>query len=388
MRRYDDDLAGFAEDPVVRALTAPGTAAELANEPAALAAYRSTGPRRLRLLRRVGTGGTALAVTLLASGGVAAAAYREALPSPLQSAVHAVLGPIGVPAPAPRHASAQHTPKVHQHASAPTLPVAATSMAPPSTPPTVPAHSAGPARHPASGHATKQPHHQAPAAGPGRGSPTPAATTPPASVSPAPSPSSSPTLPPQPATVTADLNQQKVPVGGTVELSGQLTDANGRPVPHHRARVWERDPGGDWRVLAITESGDQGTVTVKIGALEHNERLQLRSDHKRSPALPVVVLPSMTASAARNGAADTVSVSTHGGDPGDQLQVWRKLEGQWRRVQTVSLDPDGGATITVHAPKQHPKWLRLILPRTAEHGWATTGASLPPAQPKQSSSAG
>ena len=99
MSRRDDDLSPFRDDPVFRALTAPGRPDELAADAEVLAAFRSTNASRpiRRFAARIGTSGGVAVVAVALSGSVAAA-YTAALPAPLQQIVHDAAGPIGVPA--------------------------------------------------------------------------------------------------------------------------------------------------------------------------------------------------------------------------------------------------------------------------------------------------
>src|SRR5580704_2075705 len=114
MSPYDDDLSGFENDPVFRALTGPATDAELSGEAAALAAFRTANgatPHR-RFAARIGAGGAIVTAVVALTGGVAAAAYSNALPHSVQNFAHTVAGPFGVPQ---KHV--HHHPKVlAQHA--------------------------------------------------------------------------------------------------------------------------------------------------------------------------------------------------------------------------------------------------------------------------------
>ena len=88
-------------DDLVRALRAPGTATELADQERYVAAFRAASTSRVRSLPRravgrLGAGGTAVVVTVALSSGVAAA-YTGHLPDPVQRLAHTVIG-----APAPR----------------------------------------------------------------------------------------------------------------------------------------------------------------------------------------------------------------------------------------------------------------------------------------------
>ena len=102
-----DDLAPWADDDLVRALRAPGTATELADQERYVAAFRETRGSTVRSLPRraagrLGAGGTAVVVTVALTSGVAAA-YTGRLPDPVQQIAHSVIG-----APAPDVDGRQH----------------------------------------------------------------------------------------------------------------------------------------------------------------------------------------------------------------------------------------------------------------------------------------
>src|SRR3954467_3131627 len=103
----NDDPAGWTDDDLVRALRAPGTATELADQEQYVAAFREArGPIVRSLPRRAagrfGAGGTAGVVTVaLTSGG--AAAFTGHLPDPVQQVVHSVTGGVAPDADNRRH---------------------------------------------------------------------------------------------------------------------------------------------------------------------------------------------------------------------------------------------------------------------------------------------
>jgi len=88
------EVAGPALNGLVRALTADGTAAEMAGRQAALVMFRDS-RRRPRRLRFAVSMSTAAAAVALAGG--TAAAYTAALPGPVQHIAYRMLGSIGVP---------------------------------------------------------------------------------------------------------------------------------------------------------------------------------------------------------------------------------------------------------------------------------------------------
>ena len=108
MSTEHDDLQEFEDSPLVRALRAPGTPAELAEEARFVAAFRATArpltPRSpagragmaRRTVGRIGVGGAAVLATLSLTGGVAAAAYTQRLPRSVQVIAHDAFGRVGI----------------------------------------------------------------------------------------------------------------------------------------------------------------------------------------------------------------------------------------------------------------------------------------------------
>jgi hypothetical protein len=87
-----------APDPLLRALTAPGTPEELAGEQAAVALFHAARRSPARPARRmIPSFGIAAAAAGLAAAALAGGAYSAVLPGPLQHMAHKVLAPIGVP---------------------------------------------------------------------------------------------------------------------------------------------------------------------------------------------------------------------------------------------------------------------------------------------------
>src|SRR5262245_8603692 len=126
-----DDLAPWADDDLVRALRAPGTAAELADQEQYVAAFRDAGASTVRSLPRraagrLGAGGTAVVVTVALTSGVAAA-YTGHLPDPVQQIAHTVIG-----APAPDPATGARTPASSPRGGAVAPPSASASSSSPS----------------------------------------------------------------------------------------------------------------------------------------------------------------------------------------------------------------------------------------------------------------
>jgi hypothetical protein len=369
----DDDLAQWRDDPLVRALTAGGSAAELAGEDAAVAAFRAAARRpRRRHIGRLGTGATTIVVAVALSGGVAAA-YTHSLPEPLQSVAHGLLGPVGVPAPAAPH----HPTRLATVASGPgharTLTGGAGTTPPPASPSATPTPVGPPV--------ASRPHRSA--AGPARPSPSavatllaPAEPSPPSSPSPSPTPSPTPSLsptpapPPPPAALVAAAARRRVVVGHGDRVTGRLTDANGEPVAGHRVRFFERtadDPS--WHRIAVRRSGEDGMVSMHVADLTSNTRLRLGAGHGvHSEVIRIVVIPVVTATVSPDGDNYDVAVTTSGARSGDKVVLLRRRHGHWVKVTDTTLDDNAGAAFVVPIPKSATVHYRVIVRSTSAHG--------------------
>jgi hypothetical protein len=391
MRRREDDLSAWADDPIVRALTAPGTPEELAGESAAMAAFRSTSrPSRRRFASRFGAGGATFAVAVALSGGVAAA-YGHALPAPIQRVAHGILGPVGVPGPSATGlgASARH----HHHDATP-----AAAPAPTATPPgagstpgaTAPPRALGapgdhgkqeaaapgvttsPQRAPGPGQAQDDP---PPAASVGDAPPASAAPTPPpASPAPTPTPTRSPKA--KPAAVTISVAARRVANGSGDSVTGRLTTSSGDPVAHHTVWLAQRLTGQQrWTRVGSGRSDQDGLVTIAVPAVTHNVFLRLRAaGGPHTSGVKVVELPGMSVSTSHNGDQVDATVIADGAQVGDTLAVQRHHQGQWQQVREVTIGDNGSASFSVPAPRRAKAKVayRVILRATRAHGWAAT----------------
>lgn len=373
MRRHGDDLSAWSDEPVVRALTAPGTPEELAGEAEALAAFRSASRRsRRRFVGRFGTGASTIVAAVALSGG-AAAAYTQALPSPIQSVAHGVLGPLGVPAPPHHHArptaGAHHSPSPSPAASG----GLGTTTSPTPSAATQPSagalHPAGPGAHrsqPAAASAGRRPSSKpsSPAASPS----APVATAP-VTTSTSPSPSETPRL--KPAHVAMTLSARRVPAGSGDSASGQVTANSGQPLAGRRIWLAQSIPGqAGWQRIASGSTDDQGEVTVSVASLSRNVRWRLAVGRVRSPASRIIVVPQLSVTSSYDGQQDTVNVTAQAAQVGDSLELDRRVKGQWRQVQAATIGDSGGASFMVRPPRRGQAHFRVVLRATSAHGYA------------------
>lgn len=351
----DDDL-DWDDDPLVRALRAPGTPDELSGEAGYRAAFRAQqrrGGSVRRLVGRLGIGATTAVTTVALSAGVAAAAYTQVLPDPVQRFAHGVLGPVGVPAPEHRH------PRVRL--------VSPGTTTTPSTP--------TPSRRPG-GSPSRAPH-------PGTKTSAPPLTV--VTTAPAPTPTATPTAPPAspgtgvrrvPAAVTVSVTAHKVAIGSGVSVSGTVTSSDGHVLRNRLVRLVGRTAGQPWTRLATGTTDASGHVTLQSPALNQNVRVRLSAGHGvHSAGVAIVVVPTISATAAEADGTSTVTVTTEGGRAGDVVTAYRYRSGELVRVGSATLDAHGSAVLAVPTPKRQ---LRIVLrlPATRQHGAAQTAVKI------------
>ncbi len=368
MRRRDDDLSPFRDDPVFEALTAPATETELVGEAEAVAAFREAMPARVkrRSAARIATTTTAAAVTLAVSGG-AAAAYTAHLPESWQAKLHADLPALDIPAPHHHHHSSGGVvakPVVTPH------PTVATTPTPAATGAGSPSPHASPSLAPTS-----------PLASPSA-TPSLSVVVPPPSSTPTTSPTSTSVSPPASGAQLAMHVSPgaRVTVGTQLTVDGTLTAPDGTAVASRRVVLLERVVGrrGWNRVGAPLQTSAAGQVTFSVPALQQNVRLVLHSRHVRSAVQKVVVIPVIRVDVAPTSAGDTsttVTVSVAGGEPGDVVVL---REAGTRTGQRASLSGSATATFTVAVSQREVIHYRAFVPRTKEHASHSLPFYVPP----------
>ncbi|WP_151083724.1 hypothetical protein [Nocardioides cynanchi] len=372
--REPDDLAAWADDDLVRALRAPGTTTELADEAQVLAAFRAarpvTGIRSLprRAAGRLGAGGTAVVVTVALTSGVAAA-YTGNLPDPVQRVVHSVLGPIGAPAPdADRAATGAPTDPRHPNATGTTSPTAPGPTSSPTPSGTTP--SAGPTASPTgAGHTRRRP---------GDGSSTGPTAGPGSEPTSGPSASSTPPTTTAAASgVTISGTGHRADVGEIVSLSGVVTGIDGTGLPAQRVVLQVRGPRR-WRPVAEATSDDSGAVAFTTPALTRSARFRLRTDpHLRSAAWVVRMVPLLSTSALVGGTTTTINATCQGCRGGDRVELYRWVDHQPRLVRRGRLDPAGSAQVQVVSPQRNTRYAVRLL-ATRRHTAARAAVAVTP----------
>lgn len=372
-----DDLTPWDDDPLVRALRAPGTADELAGEAEFLAAFRAaqpaagtaepggpTGRGRLRLVgRRLGGGGTAVVVAVALGAGAAAAAYTQNLPDPVQRAVHGVLGPVGVPA--PEKPRTDPTPGADGSPDAPRTSGREPGSVPPQSPTEEP--SEVPSESP-----TESP----------TDSPTESPTDAPTAV-PTPSPTDSPTSTPTPVVPSA-LSVTAASHRGApdemVAFSGTVSAADGAAVADQPVSLLRRE-GRTWASVATGTSDASGAVSIAAPALTRTSVFRLGAgDAVASDPWRVVLVPTLTLTSRPDGSSAEVVVTARGGRAGDRIELLGPRAGGPVVVGRTRLGTDLTATFRVAGPSTRARYVAR-LPRTRAHAAARGSVRLAPVTP-------
>jgi len=350
MRQHRDELAGWVDDPVVQALQAPGDARELAGLEDMVAEFHAAVPRRSRrrVVHRVGTGATTVILAIGLTGGVAAAAFTRTLPAPLQSAMHTLLGPVGVPAaePDPPHS---HLPVVLAGRTGSSRPRSLRLVLPTLHPATGPAAPAPAPR------ATQRPPAALAAGKQSPPAPTPsAAALPPASPSPQPAPTSSATSSPPPASITEKPGRVRVPFNQRVGVTGTLLTSSGAPVADHRVFLQQRPHGtSQWTRVAAGRTRSDGTILLRTPALVRTVDVRMVTPQGlHTSAVKLTVLPhvAVSLSTSPNGKRYVVTVTVKGAQAGDTVTLGRRANGDWSRVATKQLPDAHPMTLTFNVP--------------------------------------
>lgn len=368
-----DDLAPWADDDLVRALRAPGTATELADQDRYVAAFRDAGRSNVRSLPRraagrLGAGGTAVVVTVALTSGVAAA-YTGHLPDPVQQIAHTVIG-----APAPDVAG-RHHPDASGPKGGPLATRSASPGAPSSTSPTD--GTTGGSTSPATGGSpspgsspTGNDHHgQGPSTAPGpSGGPSSAPTT---------SPTSSSGSPASAMSMSAPAH--RVGLGQTITLTGLVTDATGAALPGHAVVLQARGPR-HWRAVVETTTDSTGVASATTPAVTRSARYRWRADRgvTSTPWL-VRMVPTLTLTADIGGTTTTIIPSAQGAAPGDRVQVFRHIAGRTTVVRRARLDAAGTAQIPVATPRRRATYVVRLLPTKRHAAVRARVVVVPPA---------
>jgi hypothetical protein len=341
----DDDLASWADDDLVHALRAPGTATELADQERYVAAFRDAGRSNVRSLPRraagrLGAGGTAVVVTVALTSGVAAA-YTGHLPDPVQQIASNLIG-----APAPdvdgRHHADASGP-AHSPGSLPSAGPSASSSADPSDSPT----SATDA--PSSSSTTGR--HDRPGAAPPSDATSSDATSPPTTSAGA-----------SASSMTVSAPTHRVDLGQTLALTGLVSDQTGVPLADHPVVLQVRGPR-HWRLVVETTTDAGGLASAVTPAITRNARFRWHADRGvASEPWRVRMVPTLTVAADVGGSTTTISAVTQGTRAGDRFLLYRHLAARTALIRRAQLDAAGSAAVSVVTPRRRATYVVRLLP--------------------------
>jgi hypothetical protein len=356
-------------DQLFRTLTSDPTRGELADQDAALAMFRANikppntsaaGSSATRTFER-GTSrrwfrlsfspGLAIAAAMVVAlgGGVAAAAYTDALPAPVQGIVHDVFRFAGVPSERHHHSTAGSKGR-GQHQGGRT-----------------PGNSAGGPSHGASGKPAPTGSHKS-------------------SPSPSHSPSHSPSPSPAPsgaagAALTASVSSP-ITAGGSVTIDGHLT-RSGSGVAGITIKLAEHLAGtAGWQVVGSEKTTASGDVAVTVSALTTNAGFQLRAgDGVHSAVVRVVVTPAITITLKPGALAlrDLLSVATQFAHLGNWVELQADEDGVWTTLREKRLNAAGATHFYLSGKNLKGDEVQVVLLATLRHGAATSNQVTVPA---------
>ncbi len=311
-------------DGLLRALTADGSAGELAGRQAALAMFRRSRRRpRRRFVFPISTAAAAVVV----AGGIAAA-YAAVLPAPVQHIAYRMLDGIGVP-------------DAHRPLPSSGVPPVATSI------PSTTSNSAMAA------------------------SPTAVASPPGA----CPCQTGTPGTNAPPALVLTAAHAQILADRDDV-LSGRLAPG-GRPEPGVRVRLFERVAGRPgWTVAGGAVTDRRGDVTLTVRRLTSNASFRVTAPGGAAslPVLITVVPPvDLHLAPGQRPGVDLLTAVAPFADTGDLVILQELSGGEWHSIGMHVLDRDHRTSFAVHIPASGDQEYRVVIPQTSSHGLSVSG---------------
>ena len=180
---------------------------------------------------------------------------------------------------------------------------------------------------------------------------------------------------PKPAALSISVASQRVSVGSSVGVSGQLTTNSGQPVPGRRVWLAQRLTGQQtWQRVASGLTDESGTVSLSTASLDHNVLVRLGfAGRFHSGAVRVVILPRIYISTTPDGQQYDVTATADGAQVGDTVIVQRRQQGQWNQVQSAVISNSGSAYFGVGTPRRGTVRNRVVLRATNSHGYAQAG---------------
>ena len=127
--------------------------------------------------------------------------------------------------------------------------------------------------------------------------------------------------------------------------------------------VLQQNSGDGWRRVTEAKSGTDGSVAMATGPIQRTTDVRFVATKVRSAPWRLVVQPSMSASAQPN----SVTASANGAQPGDQVLLLARRDGQLVQEAEARLDGSGNVRFAVPTSKVD-QWYVVRLPATVAHG--------------------
>jgi hypothetical protein len=174
----------------------------------------------------------------------------------------------------------------------------------------------------------------------------------------------------------------KIIAGGSVSLTGLLTDADGAPVPNQTVTLLQHDAGvPGWVPAGQGTTDSTGTASVLVASLGTDAGFRFRgpngtdSGHVRVVVIPAVSLTAIPGN--RPGNERLIVSAPYAAGSEAILQV--RAGGTWRTLRSRPIDSTGQALFGVKL-QLHQRIYRVVVLPTAQHGKGISNPAVVPAR--------
>jgi hypothetical protein len=182
-------------------------------------------------------------------------------------------------------------------------------------------------------------------------------------------------VPPAAASVALAVPSRRVPVGGSLTVSGVVRAADGSALPGRPVRLQVRGPRRWVGVGSATTDAD-GSVALATPAARRTVRYRLRAgDGVHSSPVRVAMVPALSATMRSDGADADIVGTALGGHAGDRVVLLRRLGGRLVKIQHAPLADDGTVSFRVVRRARSTTYVVRLL-ATRRHAAATAKATV------------
>jgi hypothetical protein len=178
-------------------------------------------------------------------------------------------------------------------------------------------------------------------------------------------------VPPAVASVGIAVPSKRVPVGGSLTVSGAVRASDGSALPARMVRLQVRGPHR-WHGVGSATTDANGAVALATPAARRTVRYRLRvGNGVHSAPVRVAMVPTLSAGARPDGGADAdVVANALGGHAGDRVVLLRRLGGRLVKVRHAPLAADGTVSFPVTRRARSTTYVVRLL-ATRRHAAAT-----------------